>query len=454
MKRLFSPLIFSLAIIGAGFLPVKKAHAQSAATTVYTLQQCIETAIKNNLDVQQSELDMQSARISWQQAKESLLPTVGADLSHNFNQGRSIDQFTNTYVDARNSAGNYGISSNLILFNGLSRQQAIRRDALAYKAGQMDYQQAKDNITLNVIQAYLTVLNAEDALSQADSQVAVSMRQVARLKIMNDRGAVAPSDYYDLQGQSGDDKVQRVEARNSVYAAVLILVQYMNVPFKNDLRFERSAEAEQPKPYTKNTTEIYQAALKQFAQIRAAEFRTASAKKAVQVLRGQYFPRLSAGAGLGTTYSSLATNPATDERLSFSNQFKNNYNTFFGFGLTIPLLNGFQTRNQVRQAKLDFQSASITESTVKIQLRQNIERASVDVETAEQRLNVLAEQVAAYKESFRIAEVRFNAGAINSVDFLVSKRNLDRVNLNMINARYNLLTAIRVLEYYHGRLSL
>lgn len=444
MKGFFSSTGLITILVFSG---IKTAPAQQKTPSAYTLQQCIDLAIKNNLDVTQSELQMKSAKITWDQARENLLPTVGADLSHSFTQGRSINQATNTFIDTRNNGGNYGLNANIILFNGLSRQQAIRRDALAYQAGRMDFQQAKDNITLNIIQAFLTVLNAEDQLNQTKVQVDVSAKQVDRLKIMNADGAIKPSEYYDLQGQFGDDQLGVVDARNAMYAAELTLVQYMNVPFEKDVKFVRSETDKEVKAYASNPDAIYQTALKQFSQVKAVELRTASAVKAVKYFKGLYFPTLSFGYGLGTRYSAA-------DSISFRSQFKNNYNTYASFGLTIPIFNNLQNRNQVRTAKLDLQNAQAIENTTKIQLRQNIEQAYVNMTTAYERLNVLNNQVKAYAESFRTAEVRFNTGEMNSVDFLVAKRNLDRSNIGLINSRYNYINTMRVLDYYYGKLSL
>src|SRR5258706_4827561 len=123
-----------------------------------SLQQCVETAIANNLDVQQSNLLMQRSKIDWNQARLNLLPNLTGNAGLDITQGRNIDQATNTYINNKATYGNYGLNSNVVLFNGLYLQNAVKQNALAYEASRMDWQQAKDNITINTILAYLQVL--------------------------------------------------------------------------------------------------------------------------------------------------------------------------------------------------------------------------------------------------------------------------------------------------------
>jgi outer membrane protein len=123
-------------------------------------------------------------------------------------------------------------------------------------------------------------------------------------------------------------------------------------------------------------------------------------------------------------------------------------------GLHIPILNGFQSRNNVALAKIDLLNAKYTAENTKIQLKQSIEQAYVDMSAAYERYQILKEQVDAYGESFRIAEVRFNDGALNSVDYLVAKGNLDRAKTGLINARYDYFIRTKILDYYQGKLAL
>jgi outer membrane protein len=193
----------------------QNSQAQTA-DSVYNLQQCIDIAIKNNLTVKRSELDMERNRVYWQQQRATLLPTLNGSINHGISTGRSLDPFTNSYLNQQISSADYNANANLVLFNGLAVQNSIRRTALAYQAGKMDFEQAKNDITLNVITTYLQVINNTDLLTQANSQLEVSKQQLQRLQVMNANGAVKPSDYYDVKGQQATDQLTVINAKNSL----------------------------------------------------------------------------------------------------------------------------------------------------------------------------------------------------------------------------------------------
>jgi outer membrane protein len=453
------------------------------ADSVYNLQQCIDLAIKNNLTVKRSELEMERGRIYWQQQRANLLPTFNGGINHGISTGRSIDPFSNTYLNQQITSADYNLNANLVLFNGLNVQNSIRTTALAYQAGKMDFEQAKNDITLNVITTYLQVINNTDLLTQANSQLEVSRQQLQRLQVMNANGAVKPSDYFDVKGQQSTDQLTVINAKNSLEASKLNLLQIMNVPYTRSIAVQRLDASQLPATkFTETPEQIYTAAMQSLPLVKAATFRRQSAEKNVKATRGALYPVLSLYSGLATRYSSAARRsvfidsnevntgafvktPAGNqsvyqynqnfgsERIGYYDQFKNNYNTQVGIGLQIPILNGFLNRNRVALAKIDLQNAQYTEETTRIQLKQNVEQAYINMGSAYERYQVLTEQVDAFKESFRTAEIRFNAGALTSVDYIVAKNNLDRANNNLINARYDYYIRTKILNYYQGRLS-
>jgi outer membrane protein len=454
------------------------AQAQQAKTL--TLQQCVQTAIANNVDARQSDLKNQSAEANLKQAKAGRLPSVSGDINHGMNQGRSIDPFTNSYITQGVNFANYGLNASITLFNGGSISNNIKQNAYSYEATKMDLQQNKDNITLQVILAYLQVLSNEDLLQQNKNQLALSEKQVERLEILDKDGAVKPSELYDLKGQYANDELSIIASQNQLNASKLSLSQLMNIPFDKDMQLERLDIQTDVQLYDGGTQMIYELAAKQMGFVKATEYRKLSASKAVLAAKGLLYPTVYLSGGLYTNYSSVASTatlistanvPSGDyvdlsgnkvpvittqsnyesSKIGYFNQFKNNYNTSVGIGIRVPIFNGLQARTRVTQAKLDLKNAELVEETTKIQLRQNIEQANFNMEAAYARYQKLTEQVASFKESFRIADVRFNAGAITSVDYLVAKNNLDRSNINFIIAKYEYLIRTKVLDYYQGK---
>jgi len=344
--------------------------------TVLSLQQCLDIAIKNNLQVKQSGLTMESDRINFLQAKENLIPALSGSASRQLSQGRGLSPVTNTYVNQSLTSDNYGLSASVTLFNGLSYQNAIKQASLAYQAGKMDLQAAKDVVTINVITNYLLVLDAEEQLSQTKSQLAVAQQQVDRANVLEQQGAnKAASDIYDFRGQFAGSQVAATSAENNVNAAKLSLFQLLNIPYDANAQLQPLNAEDLAGQHDADPDKVYATALQQLAQVKSATLKRQSAEKQVEVLKGQLFPTLSLSGGISTNYSSAGTKsvfidsvtngvkglfvntPTGKESISattannsiqnipYTDQFKNNYGTYALLSLNIPILTNHYRKN-------------------------------------------------------------------------------------------------------------
>lgn len=459
-----------------------KTNAQSVPTGgTLTLQQSIETGIANNLDVKLRDLAMQRAGINHRQAKGNMIPTVNGSVIYGSSQGRAIDRSSNTYINQQQRLADLNLGSDVTLFNGFRLLNQLKQNSLAYDAAKMELEQEKYELTLQIILAYLVVLSNEDQLTQSRNQLDLSRKQVERLDVLNNQGAIPPAQLYDLKGQLANDELGIVNNQNSLNASKLALAQLMNVPYDKDLKLERLNADQFTMLYEGDPEAIFQTAMQQLALVKAADLRTRSAEKGVKAARGNLTPTLFATGNISTAYTSAATRdvflgtkaPQTTngfvtvggnnynvrvitDSIGFANiraydQLKNNYGTFIGIGLNIPILNNFRARNQVSLAKIDLKNAQIVEQTTHIQLKQSIEQAYFNMKAAEERYKVLLNQVEAFTLSFRAAETRFNAGVGNSVDYLIAKNNLDRANINLVNARYDYVLRTKILDYFQSK---
>lgn len=445
-----------------------------------TLKDAIEIGISNNLNVLQSSLQMEQAAISLDQAKENKLPNLNAVANQGLNFGRSIDPYTNGYIDQSVGYVNYGANTNLTLFNGFSLQNAVKSNRLGYDASQKELQQAKDNLTINIILAYLQVLNADEILSQSRDFAQVTQEQVDRLGVLNKSGDILPSDYYDLKGQLATDQITIVENKAALETAKVSLAQLLNIPYDKNLVLEKIPESSFNINYTDEPDQIYATALQQFAEVTATELRTKSAEKNIRAVKGELFPTLSFNGNINTNYSSAATRDfyvnTTDvtspnyvtvdganypvvekqdnynsQKIIFGNQLNNNLYYTLNIGLTIPIFNAHRIKNQVKLATLGYKNYQLIEQSTKTQLQQNIEQAYVNLNSSRDKFKLLQEQVAAFNESFRTAEIRFNAGVITSVDYLIVKNNFNRAQSNLTTAKYDFVLRGKVLDYYGGK---
>jgi outer membrane protein len=451
----------------------------ASAQSTMTLKEAIETGIKNNIDVLQSNLQMQKADINYKQSKAFMLPNLNANANHGTNHGRSIDPFTNSFIDQNVNYANYGASSNVLLFNGSSLQNQIKANKFGFEASKMELQQSKDNLTINIILAFFEILSDEDILQQSVEQKAVTDSQVNRLAILNKSGAISPSQYYDLKGQLATDEINIVNNQQALEISKRALTQLLNIPYDKDLKLEK-LPVNFHANFENTSEEIYQTALQQFAQIKSVELRTKSAEKNIRAIKGQLFPTLSLNGNAYTNFSSVASqdffinssettssdyvvingakvpvitkkNNYNTRKISFGNQLNNNFFTTVNLGLSIPLFNASQVRNKIKLAKIDLQNTELIEQNTKLQLQQSIERAYVNLTSSTKKYRLLLNQVESFQESFRAAEIRFNSGASTSVDYLIAKNNLDKAQSNLILSKYDVSLREKILNYYQGK---
>lgn len=445
-----------------------------------TLKECIETAIANNIDVKRSEYAMDNDKVNLQLAKGQLLPSLNGTIIHGNNQGRNINPYTNTYINQSVNYANYGLDGSATLFNGLSVQNAIKQYSLNYQAGKMDVQQQRDNVTILVILAYLSVLSNQDQLTLANQQADVTRKQVERLQIMNKEGAIAPATLYDMKGQLGTDELNVVTTKNALETAKLNLAQLMNISYNEDIVLARVYDETTPVLYDGAVNDIYAQASNNLAVVKAADLYHRSAVAGIKAAKGQLYPKIYLNGGVGTNYSSTGSiqqlistvDAPTDNyvtvdnkkvpvyapqptfansKIGYGDQWKNNFNSYINLTLSVPILNGLQAKSRVKQAEITEKQTSFEEQTTKLQLKQAIEQAYVNMKASFQTYTTVEQQVKDFDESFREAEIKFNEGVFTSVDYLIVKTNVDRAKTSLISARYDYILRSKILDYYQSK---
>jgi outer membrane protein len=297
---------------------------------------------------------------------------------------------------------------------------------------------------------------------------------------MNKEGAIAPSLLSNLQGELAGNELAVVNAQNTLESARLQLFQLMNIAYDSSVKFERITADAFPKQYDATANDVYETALENLAYVKAANLRKESAQKGVQAAKGYLYPRLSFNGGVTTNYSSAAMqniflnqsetqtsdyvniggvktpvftmkdNFKTD-KINYNKQLNNNLYTNLSLDLTVPLFNNFSARNRVKKAAIQLKNNDYVAEATKIQLRQSVEQAYANMNAAKNRYDALTKQVEAFQLSFKIAEVRFNAGVETAIDYVIAKNNYDRANSNLITARYDYLLRTKILDYYRGK---
>ncbi|MDO3625118.1 TolC family protein [Mucilaginibacter sp. BT774] len=449
----FSKYILTFLFIGGSIL----ANAQGT-DTLFTLQKCLDIAIKNNLQVKQSNMTAESAKIDLRQSKENLLPSINANAQRTFYNGRGISPVTNAYVNQSQTNDSYNLNGNMTIFNGFALQNAIKSASLAYQAGRMNFQAAKDVVTVNVITGYLAILDNQEILNASKNALAVQQETVNRMEILEKQGAnKAASDLTDQKGALATNEVSVVNAQNNLNTSRLNLFQLMNMPYQSEATFQGLNAEDLRGDYGADPNQVYESALQSFAAVKAAALTRQSAEKSVKAARGALYPALTIGGNLQTAYSNTATQQDSiggSRSIAYRDQLKNNYNSSIGLGLSIPIFNNGYKRNTLDKAKLNALYQKDVEENTKIQLKQNIEQTYYNMMAAYKRYQSLNDQVKAYTESYRIYKLRFDAGVLTTVDFIIAKNNLESATVNLISAKYDYFIESKILDYYQGKLSL
>ena len=466
-----------LSILPVIFLLIAESRVSAQESAVITLEDCIAMALENNPGLEGSRLDAETARVNFRLAAGDMMPGINSSFDLGINEGRSIDPFTNDYINEKLTFSNIGLNLNALVFNGFSQYNAMRRQRLNLKAADLEYEAARQALSLDVTLAFLQAVNARELVRLTEGRIGSTQVQVDRLKTLFDQETGNPAAFRDLQGQYASDRATLAQARNALTAAVLELERLINASSPIDpARLGILMDFE---PYALSAEKVYGQALAKLDAIEARRLRLEAARKGVASARGQFTPEISFFAGLRSNYSSLAnmfTQTGTEvvdtgdfvtvggqnypvqsensifqaDRIEFQDQLDNNLNTFYGVSARIPLFNGLQAHNNLKQQKIERSRAEVELSQAELRFRQAIRGAHADMETALERVRVLEEQVTAYEESFRINEIRFNNGVSNSTEYIVSKNNLDNARVALANAQYEYLLRVRVLEYYRG----
>ena len=459
-------------------LILSTSYAQEDSLSL-TLQESIEIALKNNLDLRRAELREKTSKVSLRQTWGNLYPNLNGRINAGINNGRSIDPFTNQYIDEQLTFSNAGLSLNATVFNGFRIINSIKRDKYNLEASEFETEEAKQDLILNVTLAYLQALNNVDLVKIAKARLVATGEQIARVKELYELGEGNPADYTDIRGQLASDRATIVRLENALVQSLLNLSQLMNVEYLvNPVTTELPADLQE---YNYTSQEVFDAALNNLAAFKARELRIDAARKNVHVARALYVPELAFFAQLNTNYSSAARlfnetgtvltetggfvtiddqefpvrmnqMQFAGEEIQFMDQFNNNLNSVIGLALDIPLFNGFRARNNVALQKIRLEEARIDLEGTKLEFLQSIEEAHVAMEAAYDQYLIFQEQVEAFSESYRVNEIRFNSGLSNIVEYIISKNNLDNALINLANAKYEYLLRVQVLEYFRGKI--
>lgn len=408
------------------------------------LESCIQLALSNNMEIIQREVATGRTQVDLKQARYNLLPSAGAGMQHTINQGRVIDPSTNLFVNTQFSAGYQYADASLTLFDGLASFHRISEQAMAVQAAKMDELSVKNRLAMNVAVAYSQALAARDMIAQIKDVIALSAERLERNEVMHEEGAISPGDYADFRGEYHTDLNRLLDGEAAYVQAMVALAKLLNIPYSENITLSPLGEAESNRVQIPATdTVLFEVAASHLGFVRAADFRRQQADYTVRMMRARLMPELRLSGGFQSNYSGNDDTP-------FYTQMQNNLGRFAALRLTIPIFSRLEARNDIARAKLSAREATFQVEAARNELQQDVEQALAELRIAMQKYGNLQSQVSSYNESFRVMQVRFEEGDINSVDFLTTKNRLDNANINLIIAKYQWYLRQFIVDFYNG----
>jgi outer membrane protein len=451
----------------------------SRSQSAWDLQTCIKYAVNHNINLKQSALNNEINKNNTDQSKGAVLPSLNAGASHVYNFGQTIDRFTNTFANTQVLSQNFYLSSNVVLWSGLSQYNNIKSNEYNYLSGVEQLKQQQNDLSLSIANAYIGVIFSEELLKISQNQYSVTAEQMERTSSLVNAGSLAKSVEYDIKAQLANEILNVTTAENNYHISLLTLKQLMNLDSVTNFNIERpTLNLQEAQLLENNVQYIYESSLKTQPSIKSSEYSILSAERFLRAAKGRISPTLSFNASMGTGTSGLAKDIIgarltgnssligfTDggqsvfapeyeyitREKSFSNQFKDNINKSLGFTLNIPLYNGLQTHTAIKNAKLNALNARFSKELTEQTLFKNIAQAHANAKAALNKYSASKLSVEAAEESFKYAQQKFNAGVISAMDFSTSKNRLFAAESNLLQAKYDYVFKLKVLDYYQGK---
>lgn len=420
-----------------------------SAQNAWSLKECIEYAIKNNIQVKQGELSTQYQQNQLKQAKINRFPNLTAQVSQNENYGRSLT-YNNTYENINSSQSNLYLSSSMPIFMGMKINNNIKQLDFDLKASMEDLQKVKDDITMNIASAYLEILFAQELVQVSKDQLAVTQQQIRQTKEKVDAGSLAKGSLLDIQAQAAKEELTLVDNQNQLKLANLKLIQLLELDSYKNFKIQKPKLPEiKAEASLLSATEIYKTAMASRPEIKSSEYKLKSSQYKLKEAKGANYPTID----LYGTYNNLYNNKYTDtqgNKISFNDQLKNNQRKNFGVQMNIPIFNRLQNKTNIDNAKIDVLSKQLDVENAKKVLRKDIETAETNAIAALNKYTSNQKAVASMQEAFRYSEEKYNVGLVNALEYNQAKNNLAKAQSDLLQAKYEFIFRTKILDFYRG----
>ncbi len=448
----------------------------------WTLRECVEYALENNITIKQSALDVETADINKIDALGNFLPTLNASGSNFWSSGLSPDPITGTNRTLTFRSSSYRIDVGLTLFDGLRNVKQFQRAKLNQLLSQYNLGKSKDDIALFVANSYLQVLLNKESLKVIEKQHEITLEQLQRTKDLVGAGVLPEGDLLEIEATSADELTRIVQAENAIQISLVSLAQTLLI--KDYANFD-IAEQEYLIPGSeileKPIDQIIGRAREARYEVQIAEQNRLLAQKDLEIARGAYYPTLSAGFNYntresgasafvpgsidpdnptrvigvveGTNQNVIIPNFLNDQEITPEKTIKQLYlndGISYGLSLNVPVFNGFASRNQVKRSKINVKRAEFQLEQAELDLDSNIYQAYLDAKGSAEAYEAAQVAVKAQERAYQFAKDRYDVGLSNAFDFSQSKFRLENAQSQEVQNKFDYIFKLKVLELYFG----
>lgn len=479
MKKIFCVAPGFLMTLFLIFLNVLPVRAQDNPPKLWTLEDCIQQAWTNNIQIRQQQLSTQLSKFQYDQSIAAMVPSVNGTATHVYNYGQTLDMYTNQFASTEVQSNNFAASSNVVLFSGLQLLNTMRQKKLDFLASKYDFEQMKNDIALTIATQYLQVLYNQEMLEVAQGQLNITNQQVDRTRKLVEAGTVARGTLLTLEAQQAGEELNLVSAQNQLDLSRLTLAQMLDLPSAQGFDIVKPLVMTPDASALLSTPgEIYQKAVNVQPGIKSAEVKVQSANRGLDIAYGALSPSLTLNASWGTGYSGASkeisgmtlgdpmeigwvgstydivygpTMNYTYRTKSFGDQIRDNENKSVGLYLNIPIFNRWQVQTGIRSAKVQMKMAELNLQNTQNNLNKTIQQAHADAIAALNRYRAAEKSVAAYEEAFKYTQQKYDVGLVNSIDFNDAKNKLAKSRSDLLQAKYEYVFRVKVLDFYQGK---
>ena len=416
------------------------AQENTSEKKTFTLEECLQYAENNNFSLQSANINISTSELNLKQAKLNIAPSVSASATQNVSFGN--------YEKSVGWGGNYGINAGMTLFNGLSNANKIKQSKLEVEQSQLQLESNKNNIRVAVIQAFLSIMMNEELLNYQQQVLTSSKEQMDQGKQQLDVGQILESDYKMLQAQYTSDMYNIENTKNNIQTNYLTLKNLLSMDPAAEISIVRPDSATLFKSLElPSLQELIERSTNYLPELKMSENDIASAEYDVKIQKANYYPTLSASAGISTGYNgSNLTSPNT----GWGTQLWHGLGENIGLSLNIPIYQRGAVRNNVKMAEYRVEQLELEQKETEYQVNQDLQKSYLDVATAQNDFIAAEAKTDAYLANYKTYNLRFKYGSVTAVDLIQQQTNFLNQLYNYMQAKYSYVLKRKILDVYMG----